>query len=103
MEESLEEENIFDATPALMPMSNHSSANSARNDSQGSILQRFKADDMLEMFCIDIIIAVKLRERKHHSQRSRHGELVTDAKDSSRVALAESLANDVDKVLMYAL
>jgi len=55
------------------------------------------------MFCIDIIIVVKLRERKHRCQRSRHGERVIGVKDSSRVALAESLAKDVNRVLTYVL
>jgi hypothetical protein len=64
--------------------------------------KNLKADDV-GMFCIDIIIVVKLRERKHRCQRSRRGERVIGVKDSSRVALAESLAKDVNRVLTYVL
>jgi len=55
------------------------------------------------MFCIDIIIVVKLRERKPHCQRSKHEERVIGVKDSSRVAPVESLAKDVNRVLTYVL
>ena len=62
----------------------------------------FKTDEV-GMFCIDIIIVVKLRERKHRCQRSKHEERVIGVKDSNRVAPVESLAKDVNRVLMYVL